>query len=293
MMTVTTCFEESLQAMNDYVHEVSDEETAQIRRFLYGVAVVTVICVLLIIIAIVTAQYWVKLISHDSERRFITPHVNFVNKHLLDGSDPALQAYVERLGGDIAAGMDLPADLELEFFVIEGSTVNAFTTLGGYIFVFDGLLLELEDENSLAMVLAHEIAHAASRDPLSAASRGILIQIMISSATGNSGIDPSMTSELGSDLMLSAYSREQEETADRLAVTALQRQYGHVGGANRLFEALRVNYGDEEVLEILSSHPDIGDRIAAIEAFASEQGWSSEATSPYPPDVQMALSSRP
>jgi len=284
---------EAMRAMNDYVHQVSDEEGARIQRFIYVIAIGTVTFVTLIILAFVTAQYWVKLISHEGERRFIKPHVNWVNEYLLDSSDPALQAYVDGLGGKIAAGMDLPADLQIDFFVIEGSTVNAFTTLGGYIFVFDGLVQELDDENSLAMVLAHEIAHAANRDPLSAASRGILLQIMISSLSGNGGIDPARTSELGSDLMLSVYSREQEEVADQVAVKALQRQYGHVGGATRLFEALQAYYGDDEVPEILSSHPDTGDRIAAITAFVSEQGWSSEATSPYPSDVEMALSSRP
>ena len=279
--------------MSDYVHKVSDEESARIQRFLYVIAIGTIATVALIILAFATAQYWVKLVSHEGERRFIRPHVNWVTEQLLDASDPALQSYVDRLGHELAAGMDLPADLKIEFFVIEGSTVNAFTTLGGYIFVFDGLVQELDDENSLAMVLAHEIAHAANRDPLSGASRGILLQIMISSVTGSGGVDPAKVGEIGTDIVLGVYSRDQEETADRLAVSALQRQYGHVGGATRLFEALQGAYGDDEIPEILSSHPDIGDRIEAIMAFAAEQGWSSDATSPYPSEVQVALSSRP
>lgn len=279
--------------MNDYVHKVSDEEAARIQRFVYGAAIVTIACVALVILAIVTAQYWVKLISHESERRFISPHVNWVNEHLLDASDPVLQAYVDRLGRELAVEMDLPADLQIEFFVIEGSTVNAFTTLGGYVFVFDGLLQELEDENSLAMVLAHEISHAANRDPLSGASRGILLQILVSSTSGNSGVDPTRAGEFGSEIMLSAYSREQEETADRMAVVALQRHFGHVGGATRLFEALQRNYGDDSIPEIISSHPDIDERIGAITAFASAQGWRSETTSPYPAEVQVVLSSMP
>jgi len=275
--------------MNDYVHKVGDNEEARIHRFLYGVAIGTIVFVLLIIVAFATTQHWVKLVSHESERRFISPHVGWVNEHLLDSGDPVLQSYVQQLGGDIAAVMDLPPDLQLEFFVIEGSTVNAFTTLGGYIFVLEGLVHELDDENSLAMVLAHEIAHVRNRDPLSGASRGILLQVMISSASGNGGIDPTKSTDLGSDLMLDVYSREQEELADRLAVEALQRQYGHVGGATKLFEVLQATYGDDEVPEILSSHPDIDDRIATIAAFAREQGWDSEAAQPYPSHVQQVL----
>lgn len=286
-------FERPLLRMSDYVHKISDEESARIQRFLYVIAIGTIATVALIILAFATAKYWVKLVSHEGERRFIRPHVNWVTEHLLDAGDPALQAYVDRLGQELAAGMDLPGELKIDFFVIEGSTINAFTTLGGHIFVFDGLVRELDDENSLAMVLAHEIAHAANRDPLSGASRGILLQILISSVTGNGGVDPARMGELGTDIVLGVYSRDQEETADRLAVSALQRQYGHVGGATRLFEALQGAYGDDEIPEILSSHPDIGDRIEAIMAFTGEQGWSSETTLPYPSEVQVALSSRP
>ena len=188
--------------------------------------------------------------------------------------------------------MDVPADLDLTFHVIEGETVNAFTTLGGNIFVFDGLMLELDDENSLAMVLGHEIAHAVNRDPLSTMGRGILLQILITSLSGNGGIDPSTTSELGFDLMLNAYSREQEEDADELAVIALHRQYGHVGGATDLFETLNESYGDEEPPELFSSHPDTDDRIEMIRDIAKERGWGFEATNPYPDAVVEALSSQ-
>ena len=82
--------------MNDYVHEVSDEEVARIQRFGYSAAIGTAIFIVLIILAIVTAQYWVKLISHEGERQFISPHVKWVNEHLLDESDPALQALFAR-----------------------------------------------------------------------------------------------------------------------------------------------------------------------------------------------------
>lgn len=279
--------------MAEYTHRVSDEEARRIQRFLYGVAVGTVLFVAIMIVAVITAPRWIKLISHESERRFIAPHVEWVAEYLLEEGDPVLQAYVDRLGREIAAEMDLPSELQLRFIVIEGSAVNAFTTLGGHIFVLDGLVRELDNENSLAMVLAHEIAHAKNRDPLSGASRGILLQILISSVRSNSGIDPRGSAETGLELLLNDYSREQEEAADRLALIGLQKRYGHAGGATRLFEALSAVYGDSEVPEILSSHPHVGDRIAAINALIAEKGWESRATVPHPAEVQDALSSRP
>ena len=275
--------------MNDYVHEISAEESERIQRFVRNVAIGTILFVLIIILAIVMAPLWVKLISHEAERDFVEPYVGWVTENLLDASDPVLQEYVERLGAEVAESMDVPPELELRFYVIEGESVNAFTTLGGHIFVLDSLMVELEDENSLAMVIGHEVAHALNRDPLSMMSRGILLQIMITSLSGNGGFDPGTTSELGLDLMLNAYSRDQEEEADRLALLALNERYSHVGGATDLFETLQESYGGEEMPELFSSHPDTGDRIAMIREMAKERGWGFAATNPYPDEVREAL----
>jgi predicted Zn-dependent protease len=272
--------------MTDYVHRVSDEERERIRRFLRVSAIVTVGIVVLVIVAVLTARHWVTVISPESERKFVQPYISWLQSYVIDGAEPVLQNYVDRLGRDIAADMELSDGMELEFHVVEGSTINAFTTLGGYIFVFDGLVRELESENGLAMVLAHEIAHAANRDPLTAASRGILIQVLLSALSGNRGVDSASAGELGGELMLGIYSREQEEDADRLALEALQRRYGHVGGATHLFETLRYYYGDDEIPEILSSHPDTVDRIDALNRYADSRGWVSGETDAYPPDVR-------
>jgi len=279
--------------MTEYVHKVGAEEAARIQYFLYGVAIGTVLFVLLVIALVATAPMWVRLISHESERRLVTPHVQWIESHVLERSEPLLQDYVRNLGGALAAGMDVPSELQLRFIVVDSATVNAFTTLGGYVFVMEGLLQEMNDENSLAMVLAHEIAHAVNRDPLASASRGLLLQVMVSTLRGNGGIDPSATADRGFGLMLNAYSREQEAAADRLALEAINEYYGHVGGAMQAFEALRATHGDEKMPEILSSHPDIAGRIATLTALATERGWNAGTTVPYPQHVQAALSSTP
>jgi predicted Zn-dependent protease len=279
--------------MTDYVHRISDEERERIRRFVRMGAAITVLFVALVFVAVLTARHWATLISPDSERQFVRPHVAWLHRHVLDESDPVLQDYVAGLGAELAADMGVRDDMELEFLVIEGSTINAFTTLGGYIFVFDGLVRELDGENGLAMVLAHEIAHAINRDPLTAASRGILIQVLLSALSGNRGVDPASAGELGSELMLGIYSREQEEEADQVAMEALYRRYGHVGGATQLFETLEYYYGEDEVPEILSSHPDTGDRIDALRRYADEHGWHAEPTNAYPEEIRDLVSSTP
>ncbi|MDG1490547.1 MAG: M48 family metalloprotease, partial [Planctomycetota bacterium] len=118
--------------------------------------------------------------------------------------------------------------------------------------------------------------------------RGILLQLLLTTATG----ETSTSRDLGGQLVLTAYSRELEENADALALDALQRVYGHAGGATGLFEELR----EVEIFApggILASHPDLSSRIRAIEDRCDERGWPMEETAPYPDAVLEGLSSGP
>lgn len=276
----------------NYIHKVDANESERIRRFLYVVAFGTLAFVAIIVIAIAAAPHWIRLISHESERQFVAPHVQWIEEHLLDDSDPELQAYVERLGADMARQMDVPTDLELSFYVVDGDTENAFTTLGGHIFVIDELLGVVDNENSLAMVLAHEIAHAVNRDPLTGTGRGILFQVLLSTLSGG-GMDAPTSASLGIEMTLNAYSRTQEEAADSMAVGALESRYGHVGGVTQFFEKLGETNSDEDVPTIMSSHPHLDDRIEAIKRQINQEGWSTGDVSAYPENIQALVSSEP
>ena len=79
---------------------------------------------------------------------------------------------------------------------------------------------------------------------------------------------------------------EMERTADAAALTAVQRLYGHVAGADDLFEVMhtaRENTGAEELPAIFSSHPLDRQRLQAITAAVRANGWRvSGATTPLP-----------
>lgn len=277
--------------MSHYEHKIDDDESARIQRFLYWVAAGTAAFVVIIIIAILTAHHWLTFISPASERDFMRPFVTWANENLVSDADPVLQAYIEELGNEIAADMELPDGLELEFHVVDGGMVNAFTTLGGYVFVFEGLIEELDSENALAMVIGHEIGHAANRDPLLATGRGVLLQIMVSSLSGG-GIDTTNMNR-GSEFMLNIYNRDQEEAADRLAFEAVYDRYGHVGGATQLFRVLAESEEDIQTIEMLSSHPDVESRIEYLDELAKEKGWSANDVTLYPEEVRQVLSNQP
>lgn len=274
--------------MTRYRHEISTDESRRIQRFLYIVAAGTTAFALILLVAFLTTDRWLLRISHESERRFVDRYVMVVKDRFLETGDPVLQRYVEDLTRRMGAHMHPPGDLNIRVHVVKGPP-NAAATLGGHIFVLDGLLHALDSENSLAMVLAHELAHCINRDPLRSVGRGLLLDIALSSA-GGGGL-------AGSQLLMRRYSREQEAAADHDALLALNAHYGHVGGAAGLFEALRP--GDAESLpetgrpvrDILSTHPAIDRRIHAIRASADENGWPALETRPYPDEVRKALGS--
>ena len=278
--------------MGEYIHTVSDTEAASIRRFLYVVAAGTIAFVVLIVLAVLTADRWLLLISPESERQFMRPYMSWAGDHVFADTDPVIREYIESLGRQLVAEMDVDDSIQLQFIVIDDDQVNAFTTLGGYVFVFEGLLRQLDNENSLAMVLAHEIAHAKSRDPLLTAGRGVLMQLMIMSVSGHGGFGPTVA-DAGSQATLSLYSREQEELADKLALAALQRMYGHVGGSTELFEKLGASGEVPEMPEILASHPDIARRIEYIRATARDQGWNPGPVRPYPESIRAIVRAEP
>ena len=268
--------------MSEYVHQIDDDESARIAGFLRWLAVGTVLFVVLVIVLFWTANRWLLVISPESERRFIEPYIEWSRGTLLVESDPALQDYVESLASSIHSLLG-PDVQPIRVQVIAGDTVNAFATLGGYVFVFEGLVEAVDSENGLAMVLAHEIAHVHHRDPLMSTGRGMLIELALSTLSGT-GIDPS-TVDAGTNLMLNQYSREQEVAADELALSLLHRKYRHVGGAKRLFEIIR-DYDDApETAEFLSTHPDIGARIDNIDRWTTDNRWSTGDAVPYPPEV--------
>ena len=273
--------------MSDYVHTVDAEEQAKVARFLRWFAVGSVLFVVAIVALFVTADSWLRLISIESERRFIEPYIEMLVENDVIEGDPVLQAYVSDLVRKLDAELDSDRELELRVFVVEGQMVNAFATLGGYIFVFDSLIEAVEDENSLAMVLGHEIAHVHHRDPLLGTGRAMLIQLALSTFSGN-GLDPN-TVNVGSDVILNQYSREQELAADELALQLLEDRYAHVGGATRLFEIIGDDAEDLQFAEFLSTHPATDARIERIEALTAENGWRVDEPTPYPDAVLEAL----
>ena len=191
---------------------------------------------------------------------------------------PPIEKYLQRLADRLAAAQALPADMSVTVRYRPDNIVNAFATLGGRIVVFRGLLEKLHSENSVAMVLAHEIAHIKYRHPIRSAGRAAVIGLamtMVNSTAGNDMLEDIF----GQTGLLTAmkFSRTQEQQADLSALGAVESLYGHINGADELFQYLLQEESRRPILltEFYSSHPLTENRIVVIHEQAQVHGWPS------------------
>lgn len=155
--------------------------------------------------------------------------------------DSALTRYVNSVGQVIVAVSDLPETFGgYHFAVIESDEINAVSAPGGFVFISRGLLWRLKDEDSLAAVLAHEVAHVVHRDGVSAISNSNLFSALtdatrqaatvgMSKSTVPVELGPltemfsTSVADLSEKLLVTGYDRSQEYKADQYAVELLRR----------------------------------------------------------------------
>ena len=136
--------------------------------------------------------------------------------------------YVERVSeiGQRLAGVCDRQAINYYFYAIEDKEgkeeKNAFSVPGGYIYIFESLLNDLNDDE-LAYVLAHEIGHVVSRHSIKRLQAAMGYNFLII-ASGYADADPGFQRGLAFALaqIIMGFSREDEFNADELAVKYTQ-----------------------------------------------------------------------
>ena len=174
----------------------------------------------------------------------------------------ALTALQEAIGGRAAGG------LPISVTVVKNPMANAMALPGGQILLLSGLLRHAESAAEVAGVLAHEVGHVAHRHPTQRLIQVVGATALIDLFIGGSGVTETIASAGGVLLFLS-YTRDMEHEADTFAHIRLQETGIGERGLKRLFERLnnrRTNprSGDNNWGAYLSSHPTIGERVAAM-----------------------------
>ncbi len=199
--------------------------------------------------------------------------------------DPELQAYVQRVGRNLAEKSHRP-NLIYRFHVLDSTEINAFALPGGYIYITRELMAYLNSEAELAAVLGHEIGHVTARHSVRQASAAQMAGI---GATVAAIFLPQLRTQAGSQVvnilgsaLLSGYGRKHELEADRLGAEYLARA-GYDPQA--MLDVIRVlknqeifdrKLAKEEGREprryhgLFASHPDNDTRLKEVIAAANK-----------------------
>jgi predicted Zn-dependent protease len=163
-------------------------------------------------------------------------------------------------------------DFKWEFNLVDDPTVNAWCMPGGKVVFYTGILPITNDENGLAVVMGHEIAHAIARHGNERMSQGLMAQ------AGGIGLQlalqekPSLTQNLllqsygiGSQLGILKFSRLHESEADEMGLIFMAMAGYDPKAAIPFWERMAA-LGGAAPPEFLSTHPHHDTRIADLQS---------------------------
>lgn len=186
------------------------------------------------------------------------------------------QAQLRRVGQRIAAVAERP-DYKWEFNVLQGKEVNAFALPGGKVAFWEGIMPIARDDNGVAVIMGHEIAHALARHGAERMSQTMGAQAVgqvVSLGVGK--VSPAMRDDAlkafgaGATLgFLLPWGRTQESEADRIGLTLMAKAGYDPAAAIAFWERMSKVAGDKPP-EFLSTHPSDATRINQIKEWLPE-----------------------
>ena len=208
-------------------------------------------------------------------------------------SDKDLEDYVALVGLAVALESDRPETFKgYKFGILASDDINAFAAPGGFVFVTTGAIKQMQNEDELAGVLAHEIGHVNLRHPEDHANRAADQSGSMSALQGASGLFAlglaatgrarsaeqlqTLTKGLGGiadtftkELMVNGYGRDSELAADALGVQVLCRS-----GVRYNPSALKgfIARLPKKERGAWATHPELDGRLQAMDEAISKQG---------------------
>lgn len=191
--------------------------------------------------------------------------------------DPVIVDYVNTIGQRIVA--EFPAlPFTYRFYVLKEDVYNAFAGPAGHVFINSGLFMAMENEEELAGILAHEVAHVQCRHIARrmeqakkiglATLAGVLAGIFLGGGSEASGAMVTGSLAAGQSLSLK-YSREDETEADQVGVKYLTKAGYSPEGLLTCLLKIRSKrwFGPQDMPTYLSTHPAVESRVAYLDTW--------------------------
>ncbi|MEL7050379.1 MAG: M48 family metallopeptidase [Cyanobacteria bacterium J06634_6] len=243
-----------------------------IRRMAYGLLALTMVLGINIAIAQPSQAGWIDLLIqgvrvYQLSNMTDAQEVDLgggINSQLVNSGqirifeDGPINAYIEDIGQTLAEVSDRP-DIPYTFQVVEDDAVNAFATMGGYVYITTGLIEAADTEAELAGVVGHEIGHIAGKHAVQQMRQAAITQ----GITGALGVNRDRLVNLGTQIALQLpASRSDEYEADRHGFYSMGRAgYDQTGMVTFMQKLVRQGAPPE----FLSTHPDARNRVNSLQ----------------------------
>ena len=145
--------------------------------------------------------------------------------------------------------------------IVDDSEINAFALPSGIMVINKGLILESENEQALAGVIGHELAHITEKHVMRRLIRELGLAMLVNMTSGSSG---SGISQIMKELTSSSYDRELETEADMKAVEFLENADLDPRPFAEFMYFMSTLIEVPEALQWLSTHPESEERSKAI-----------------------------
>lgn len=186
--------------------------------------------------------------------------------------------YVNKVGKAVASVSDKPETFNgYHFMILDTNEINALSAPGGYVFITKGFINILPDEDALAAVLAHEVAHIVKEHGMNAISSSNLTDALLIigkevAASQTGGVTAELTNLFGDSVnevfdtvINKGYSRSQEYDADEYAAELLVRAGYNTASFTSALQALEKTGAAEDAGGWASTHPAASKRLDELE----------------------------
>jgi beta-barrel assembly-enhancing protease len=184
-------------------------------------------------------------------------------------TDDEVQRAIDAIGNQLVTNsVARNTPWRFEFHVLDApNTINAFALPGGPVFITTGLLAELETEDQVAGVLAHEIVHILARHSAQRIAKSELTNGMVGAVGVASGeASAAQTAAMIGQLINMQYGREDELESDTFGVCLMLAAGYDPAAMIGVMQVLEAASGGARQPEFFSTHPNPQNRIQQIES---------------------------
>ncbi|MBN2896588.1 MAG: M48 family metallopeptidase [Campylobacterales bacterium] len=220
----------------------------------------------------ITGRSQLLLIDYAAETAMGLSESEKIKQNAKLSSDVRLNARIRQIGARIAEASG-EKKFAWEFHVIEEDVANAFCLPGGKVFFYTGILKIMDNDDQIAAVMGHEVAHALARHGGERMSMqmlgnvgGELLGAALEVPAQYHGLYTQaygMASQVG---VMLPFSRKHESEADQIGIYLMVKAGYNPHEAITFWKNMQ-RLGGKKPPEFLSTHPSDATRIKEIEAY--------------------------